>query len=863
MKISNKEFVINFTKFTDTDKKTAKTYDLVNNELTKSTNGNFWDGSFETVNIKPSDLPDFIKSLRPGEFLIQGLHQTLSNGRCPGDATRTKDEFLFAEDPGLLCIDSDSVNEMGIHSLEELHDALIKIEPRLIDVMKVMSTSASSYISVDGKEINGLRGIHTFIPVNTTINNESILKTLHIRSVNAGYCYAKITKAGIVKINSLIDIALCTSNQPIFEGGAFLKNERITQDRKVKTFEGNELKAHSIAPLTEEENNAFEKKTAELKANVEEKANSVRQQYQNEVASRMIKKISGLMKSDAAAIVDQAISKSELCAEFLIYLETGEEITVQDICDDPKKYHGVGCAYPLDESIFGKSIIYSNQEKPIIHTFAHGGENFSLCSNSKKRELAAWEKELNDFVLEFNKTHAHVIIGGKHKIMRTIPAKEHQDSRISYEFIDQEALRKIYSNEQIQVGVKYKGDIPMPDMKDKISAWANHPNRRTYKQGVVFQPGKEVSSEYFNLWMGFAVEPVEGANTDIIKKHIEEIICTNDSALIEYFYDWIAYTMQYPHKPAGTALVLRGEKGTGKGTIGHFLRRIWGPHAKHISNPNHLIGQFNSHLMDACFLFADEAFYSGDKKNEGVLKALITEPTVMIERKGVDAISQPNYLKIFMVTNDDYAVPASKDERRYCVYDVSSARKKDTQYFDELNAACEDEKVQAAFLYEMLNRDISKFRTSVIPESQGLKDQRLYSLNSIGKWLTDSLTQGYFNISDGNKLWKNEVRNDDLYHGYELWCTSNRLSQYDIKTKIEFGKYLSKIFKKIKLKGNRGYRFCSLNEAISAFEKYEKIDLDIELDDMDESACLDDQSFEDLLLAAPKIAGNNGLRNYH
>ena len=138
MKISNKEFVINFTKITNTDKKTAKTYDLVNNELTKSTNGNFWDGSFETVNIKPSDLPDFIKSLRPGEFLIQGVHQTLSNGRCPGDATRTKDEFLFAEDPGLLCIDSDSVNEMGIHSLEELHDTLIKIEPRLIDVIKVM-----------------------------------------------------------------------------------------------------------------------------------------------------------------------------------------------------------------------------------------------------------------------------------------------------------------------------------------------------------------------------------------------------------------------------------------------------------------------------------------------------------------------------------------------------------------------------------------------------------------------------------------------------------------------------------------------------------------------------------------------------
>jgi hypothetical protein len=863
MNIINKN-LLRFTKFIDADKKTAKIYDLVNNKLTKSTNGNFWDGSYETININPSELPDFINSLKPCEFLIQGVHQTLSNGRCPEDATRAKDTFPFAESPGLLCIDSDSVNEMGIHSLEELNDALIKIEPCLIDVMKVMSTSASSYISVDGEEINGLRGIHTFIPIDSALNNESILKTLHVRSVIAGYCYAKITKAGTIKINSLIDMALCTSNQPIFEGGAILKNERISQDRQVKTFDGNTLLAHSITPLTEEEYRAYEKRTAELKVSVEEKAKSVRQQYISKVASRMIKKSSGLERSDAATIVERAITKNELFAEFLIYLETGEEITVQDILENPKKYHGAGCAYPLDESIFGKSIIYSDQEKPIIHTFAHGGEVFLLCSNSKKRELAGWEIELNDFVVEFNKTHAQVMLGRKHKIMRTIPAEEHEDSWISYEFINQEELRKIYVNNQIQVGVKFDkaGEI-FPVMKDKISAWANHQNCRTYIKGVVFQPGKEVTPEYFNLWKGFAIEPAEGANIGIIKKHIEEIICANDPALIEYFYNWIAYTMQYPDRPAGTALVLRGEKGTGKGLIGHFLRRIWGSHARHISNPNHLVGQFNFHLMDACFLFADEAFYSGDKKNESILKALITEPTIMIERKGIDADPQPNYLKIFMVTNDDYAVPASRDERRYCVYDVSSIKRGDTHYFDELSVACADKKVQAAFLFEMLHRNISKFRVSVIPESRGLKDQMLHSLNSIGKWLADSLVQGYFTIPDWDISWREEVKTDDLYQSYLLFCNERKLSQFDIKLKAVLGRYLAKIFKSIKLKGDRGYRFGSMKEAISAFEQYEKIDLEIDTDEMDEADGLDDPSFEELFNAAPKPICNNVSRNYH
>lgn len=49
-------------------------------------------------------------------------------------------------------------------------------------------------------------------------------------------------------------------------------------------------------------------------------------------------------------------------------------------------------------------------------------------------------------------------------------------------------------------------------------------------------------------------------------------MCGGDPALVKYFYDWIAKTMQPPDEPAGSALVLRGEKGTGKGTIGHFLR---------------------------------------------------------------------------------------------------------------------------------------------------------------------------------------------------------------------------------------------------------------------------------------------------
>ena len=149
------------------------------------------------------------------------------------------------------------------------------------------------------------------------------------------------------------------------------------------------------------------------------------------------------------------------------------------------------------------------------------------------------------------------------------------------------------------------------------------------------------------------------------------------------------------------------KKGSGKGTLGHFLKNIWGNHGLHIANAKHLVGNFNAHLNDVCFLFADEAFFSGDKQHEGVLKALVTEPTVIVERKGIDAVSQPNYLKIFMATNAAFAVPASRDERRYWVLDVTSAHIQEQPYFCAFHSVFASKDVRSAFFYQIQSIDLT------------------------------------------------------------------------------------------------------------------------------------------------------------
>ena len=70
-------------------------------------------------------------------------------------------------------------------------------------------------------------------------------------------------------------------------------------------------------------------------------------------------------------------------------------------------------------------------------------------------------------------------------------------------------------------------------------------------------------------------------------------------------------------------------------------------------------------------------------------KRLITEPTLMIERKGIDAQTVDNFTHLILATNNDWSFPAGMDERRVFALQVSDARKGHYAYFGALAAEIE------------------------------------------------------------------------------------------------------------------------------------------------------------------------------
>src|SRR3954467_6668936 len=106
--------------------------------------------------------------------------------------------------------------------------------------------------------------------------------------------------------------------------------------------------------------------------------------------------------------------------------------------------------------------------------------------------------------------------------------------------------------------------------------------------------------------------------------------------------------------------------------------------------------------MDCALLFIDEAWWAGDKSAEGAAKALITEPTIFIEKKGIDGFEVDNNIHAIIAANAEWVVPAGLDERRFAASNVSEEHGQSSDYFKPLYA----EDGAAAMMHELLALDL-------------------------------------------------------------------------------------------------------------------------------------------------------------
>lgn len=257
-------------------------------------------------------------------------------------------------------------------------------------------------------------------------------------------------------------------------------------------------------------------------------------------------------------------------------------------------------------------------------------------------------------------------------------------------------------------------------------------------------------------------------------------------------------------------------------------------------------------VRDSVFVVVDEAFFAGDKKGEGVLKSIITEEIIPVEKKGQDVITCRNYMHIMMFSNLDWVIRATaKDERRYFVLCIPEERKRDHAYFTALYAEL-DNGGAAAMLFDLLNYDLSDFNVRNIPQTQALVEQKLRSLDPHVKWLYDCLIKGQI----GHWEWEQCRFSFQTQKAHEDYVRHHKDHSFDGKpfTDATWSKAIRSILKNddnqpLIVDGGKptfdGIRlphlsFPALSDAREAFERYingevewpEIMSLDFSIDDM-------------------------------
>jgi hypothetical protein len=328
--------------------------------------------------------------------------------------------------------------------------------------------------------------------------------------------------------------------------------------------------------------------------------------------------------------------------------------------------------------------------------------------------------ELDVKVKQININHALVLSGNKASIMKF-------ESGTKFRLLQVGAFRQWFSNQLVAIGKKI---ITVGDY------WLSNPNRF---EGIEFEPGGGRAG-YYNLWQGFAVKPKQGDCSKFLA-HMKDNVAKGDNDTFLWIVGWWAQIFQQPTVKMETSQVLRSKFGTGKTKVGEVMGSLIGDHYISVASSRYITGQFNSHMASLLVLHADEAFWAGDKKNEGTLRDLVTGGYHQLEYKTVDPVRVKNYIRLFVSGNPDWLVPAGFKERRWAVFDVGEDHMQDHAYFAAIDHEMNNGG-REALLHYLLHFDLSQVNLRSIPKTAALLNQQIESMTAEQAWWFDTLMNG-------------------------------------------------------------------------------------------------------------------------
>lgn len=445
----------------------------------------------------------------------------------------------------------------------------------------------------------------------------------------------------------------------------------------------------------------------------------------------------------------------------------------------------------------------------------------ALAPETQFKPVEGETKETN-FLKEMNKEFALLFEDGGYTIIHETVDEKGNPRRM---FMPEVAFRKMFCTDLVQVGKGYKS---------KAELWIDWKGRRTYN-GICFKPEQTANNNYYNLWTGFNCKPKPYNEAtpqaklgfDLFIDHAKKNVCGGDDSLFQWLMGYFAHIIQRPWERPLTTLVFRGRKGVGKNALVDRVGRLIGTRSYLVAhNSRYLTSNFNGHLDSCLCLVLDEAFWSGDKSAEGLLKGITTAPTIMIERKGKEPYVIDNIVRLIVIGNEEWLVPASSDERRYAVLDVGEGNKQDGKYFSKMRELMDNKGGCEILMHYLKHFDLSKVDVNVAPITQGLMDQKIESMGMFQQFWKDCLHDGRIVNSDFDDSWSQIVDKDRFKRALVSYLKERNVKSW-VPTDSKITRELKKLHPSINArkrvtvgeKRERMYEFSDLETCRREFEK--------------------------------------------
>ena len=272
-----------------------------------------------------------------------------------------------------------------------------------------------------------------------------------------------------------------------------------------------------------------------------------------------------------------------------------------------------------------------------------------------------------------------------------------------------------------------------------ISLWEiicqnNNSRYLSYADSAFYSENPNVFSYYYNPFKvneDFDIK-VDESKTDrkqmnkieLFLDHVKNVIARGNQTSYEYIKNWIIRPLQQPNKKNKTALIIAGkEQGTGKTWTAEIVAKLHGYFGEaNVGNMKTICGDFNAKLINKTLVVVNEVnnvdnsiWYNGD-----ALKSLITEDSVIIEKKGVDPMTYDNCINFMFVSNNERPINLDNEDRRYAVFEPNAIHGKDDYaYWNEEFYSLKDDKQFLADLYNWcLKQDISSYNPRNIPMTE-------------------------------------------------------------------------------------------------------------------------------------------------